>query len=471
VLAGYPGTIAGTWQQAGRAGRGQETSLAVLVTSANPLDQFLARHPDYFFERSPEQALINPDNLLILLGHLQCAAFELPFKEGESFGDVDWHEIAEFLAYLQETGNLHKSGEKFFWMAEDFPAAAISLRSASPNNIVLQSSTGDKPLTIGEVDHESAPWMVHPEAIYLHQGETYLVDDLDLEGNLAQLRPVDIDFYTRPQRETEIQLLELKAEEPAPGTTKSHGELLVTSQVVGYKKVRWGTNENLGYGEVTLPPSELPTTGYWLALTDEAVTELQSEGVWNSARNYYGSNWEAQRHAARARDRYRCQFCGLPESGKAHHVHHKTPFRVFTSYEVANRLENLVTLCPTCHIRAENAVKVRSGLSGLAYALENIAPLFLMCDSGDLGLHVDPQSPLTGGRPTVVIYDSIPAGIGFSERLFEIHTELLQHIREIVSACGCADGCPSCVGPGGEEGSGGKLEALAILEKLTANMN
>jgi len=467
VLAGYPGTIAGTWQQAGRAGRGQETSLAVLVTSASPLDQFLARHPAYFFGRSPEQGLINPNNLLILLGHLQCAAFELPFEEGESFGSLDWREISEFLVYLQETGALHKSRGKFFWMAEDFPAAGISLRSASPHNIVLQTFTGEKNITIGEVDHASAPWMVHPEAIYLHQGETYLVDDLDLEGNLAHLRPIEVDFYTRPQRETEIQLLELKGKILTQGASKSHGEIQVTSQVVGYKKVRWGSNENLGYGEVTLPPSHLQTTGYWLALTDKTVAALQSESIWNSARNNYGANWKAQRNAARARDDFRCQFCGLPESGKAHHVHHKTPFRSFASYEAANRLENLVTLCPTCHIRAESAVRVRSGMAGLGYALEHIAPLFLMCESGDLGLHVDPQSPLSEGNPTVVLYDSIPAGIGFSARLYEIHAELMEHTREVVSTCGCADGCPSCVGPGGEEGSGGKREALAILEKLT----
>ncbi len=467
VLAGYPGTIAGTWQQAGRAGRGQETSLAVLVTSASPLDQFLAQHPDYFFERSPERALINPDNLLIVLGHLQCAAFELPFTQGESFGTLDWQNISEFLEYLKETGTLHKSGEKFFWMAEEFPAAGISLRSASPNNIVLQSFEGSKPITIGQVDRASASWMVHPEAIYLHQGESYLVDELDLEGNLAQLRPVEVDFYTRPQRETEIQLLELKEAQPTLGANKSHGEILVTSQVVGYRKVRWGTNENLGYGEVNLPPSQLQTTGYWLALSEEAVEALQSQGLWNSAPNYYGASWEIQRNAARARDQYRCQFCGLPEGEKAHHVHHKTPFRSFASQETANRLENLVTLCPTCHLRAESAVRVRSGMAGLAYALENIAPLFLMSDSSDLGVHVDPKSALTDGRPTVILYDCIPAGIGFSARLFEIHAELMQHTHEAVSACGCADGCPSCVGPGGEEGSGGKKETLAILKMLT----
>jgi DEAD/DEAH box helicase domain-containing protein len=469
VLAGFPGTISGTWQQVGRAGRGQDTSLAVLITSASPLDQFLARHPDYFFDHSPENAFINPDNLLILIGHLQCALYELHFEEGDSFGDLSWDEISEIFEYLIETGLIHKSGSKFFWMSENFPAAEISLRSASSNKIILQAIINEKQITIGEVDRASASWMVHPEAIYLHQGESFLVEDLDFDSNLAHLKPVDVDFYTRPQRETEIQLLELSKQRSDSKSQISYGELLVTSKVVGYKKVRWETNENLGYGAVSLPPTQLQTTGYWLSLTEQTVAELQSDGTWNSARNYYGQNWQNQRIAARTRDQFRCQFCGLPETDKAHHVHHIAPFRSFASPELANRLTNLVTLCPNCHLRAESAVRVRSGLAGLAYALENIAPVFLMCDRADLGLHVDPQSPISNGSPTIVLYDSIPAGIGFSERLFEIHEELLINARDVVGACGCSDGCPSCVGPGGEDGSGGKKEALAILMKLTKN--
>ena len=354
-------------------------------------------------------------------------------------------------------------------MSDNFPASEISLRSTSPHNILLQAAIGEKRIIIGEVDRASASWMVHPEAIYLHQGESFLVEDIDFDSNLAQLLPVDVDYYTRPQRETEIQLLELSKQRTDSKSHISYGELLVTSKVVGYKKVRWETNENLGYGEVTLPPTQLQTTGYWLSLTEQTVSELQSEGTWNNSRNDYGSNWQTQRVAARTRDQFCCQFCGLPETDKAHHVHHIVPLRSFSSPEIANRLTNLVTLCPNCHLRAESSVRVRSGLSGLAYALENIAPVFLMCDRSDLGVHVDPQSPLSNGSPTIVLYDSIPAGIGFSERLFEIHEELLINARDVVSACGCSDGCPSCVGPGGEDGSGGKKEAMAILMKLTKN--
>jgi DEAD/DEAH box helicase domain-containing protein len=480
MLAGYPGTIAGTWQQAGRAGRQQEASLAALVTSANPLDQFLARHPDYFFDRSPEQALINPDNLLILLGHLRCAAFELPFRVGESFGRVEWARVAEFLQFLQEAGVLHPSGDKYFWMADQYPAGDISLRSASSEVVVLQTRDGDEWTTIGQVDHASAHWMVHPGAVYLHEGQAYLVEELDLAQHIARLRTADVDYYTQPRRETTVRLLEKLSQIETCGATKAHGEIAVTTQVIGFHKVRWFTHEQLGVGEVSLPPAELQTTGYWLALTEETVARLRDEGMWTNDPNDYGPNWPAQRDRARARDGYRCQSCGAPEEGgvlsgtkgsskgRAHHVHHKIPFRAFASHRQANQLSNLVTLCPHCHRRAELAVRMRSGLAGLAFALGHLAPLFLMCDARDMGVHSDPQSPLANGQPAVVIYDQVPAGIGFSERLFELHDELMSRAYELVVACECADGCPSCVGPAGEEGLGGKREALALLETLSA---
>jgi DEAD/DEAH box helicase domain-containing protein len=476
LLAGYPGTIAGTWQQAGRAGRqpaasqgGTDASLATLVTSANPLDQFLARHPDYFFGRSPEQALINPDNLLILLGHLRCAAFELPFQAGESFGRVEGIRVAEFLQFLQEAGVLHRSGDKFFWMADHYPAGDISLRTASTEAVVLQVRDGDEYTTIGQVDQASAHWMVHPGAVYMHEGTTYLVQGLDLVQHIAQLQAVDLDYYTQPLSETAVQLLEKLEEVEARGAIKAHGEIAVTTQVTGFRKLKWFTHEHLGIGEVSLPPTELVTTGYWLALKDETVADLRDQGLWTNDPNDYGPNWPAQRNQARARDGYRCQNCGAPEQGRAHHVHHKIPFRGFASYLQANQMDNLVTLCPACHRRAELGVRMRSGLAGLASILAHLSPFFLMCDARDVGVHSDPHSPLADGRPTVVIYDHVPAGIGFSERLFEIHDELMGRAYELVAACECVDGCPSCVGPAGEDGMGGKRETLAILGALSTH--
>jgi DEAD/DEAH box helicase domain-containing protein len=466
LLAGYPGTIAGTWQQAGRAGRQEEASLATLVTSASPLDQFLARHPNYFFDRSPEQALINPDNLLILLGHLRCAAFELPFQIGDSFGRVEGEQVAEFLQFLGEAGVLHRSGDKYFWMADQYPAEDVSLRSASPEAVALLATDGDEWTTIGQVDHASAHWMVHPAAVYLHEGRAYLVEELDLSQGIARLRSADVDYYTQPHSQTTVRLLEKLNEAEARGASKAHGEIAVTTQVTGFRKVKWFTHEQLGLGEVCLPPTELVTTGYWLALTEEAVACLRARGAWTNDPNDYGPNWLAQRDRARARDGYRCQSCGAPEGKHAHHVHHKVPLRAFASYREANQLSNLATLCPRCHQRAELAVRMRSGLTGMAFALGHLAPLFLMCDARDVGVHSDPKSPLADGRPAVVIYDQVPAGIGFSECLFELHDELMANAYELVAACECADGCPSCVGPAGEEGLGGKREALAILESL-----
>ncbi len=466
LLVGYPGTVAATWQQAGRAGRGAAASMAVLIATADPLDQFLAGHPDYFFGRSPEQALINADNLLILLNHLRCAAFELPFNAGECFGSVPSSQVNEFLAFLAEQGSLHQSGDRFFWMADQYPAQAVSLRSASPERVLLQVVEADSAFTLGEVDTASACWMVHPEAIYLHEGQSFLVDELDLEQKIARLRPVEMDYYTQPRSETTVALLEKLNEALIAGGTKAYGEISVTTQLTGFRKVRWYTHEQLGTGELTLPPTELQTTGYWLSLDEQTVEVLRQQGLWSNDPNDYGPNWRQQRELARQRDRYRCQVCGIEETDRAHHVHHKTPFRLFASYEQANQLNNLITVCPSCHRRIETTVRVRSGLAGLSFVLGQLAPFFLMCDGRDIGVHSDPQSPLAGGQPAVILYDQVPAGIGFSQRLFELHAELVQRALELVKACKCSQGCPSCIGPGGENGLGGKREALAILNSL-----
>lgn len=464
VLSGYPGSIAATWQQVGRAGRGSRPSLAVLVATASPLDQFLAHHPAYFFERSPEQALINPDNLLILLGHLQCAVFELPFKNGESFGNVPADKVMPFLSYLQESGILHHSGDKYFWMADHYPAEGLSLRSASANRVLLQVPDDDVWMTIGEVDVESATWLVHPQAVYMHEAQTHLVKELDLEQHIARLEPRLVDYYTQPRTETSVQLEALTQQFILPLVTKSYGEIIVTSQVTGYRKIKWFTHENLGEGSLDLPPSVLNTTGYWLSLGEAVVSKLRQSNMWRNDPNQYGPDWARQRELARARDGSRCQVCGVEEKDRAHDVHHKTPFRAFESAFQANQIDNLITLCKSCHHRVETNLRVRSGLAGLAYALGNLAPLFLMCDDRDLGVHADPKSPLAGGNPAILIYDRIPAGIGFSQRLYEIHEILLQRANQLVGACECADGCPSCVGPGGENGMGGKQVTLALIE-------
>lgn len=465
VLVGYPGSIASLWQQAGRAGRGDDPALAVLIASPHPLDQFLAHHPEYLLAQSPEQALISPDHLLILLAHLRCALFELPFQKGEAFGALSAEQVDEFLQVLLANREAYFSREKYFWMADQYPAANISLRSASPASVVLQAVNEHGPYTIGEVDLTSALWMVHPRAVYLHEGQQYFVQELDLQQNTATLIPVGLDYYTEPLRETTLQILAVSEQAPVAGGEKAWGEIQVTTQVTGFRKRAWLSGENLGEEMLDLPPTELQTTGYWLALSESAVASLRETGTWSNDPNDYGPDWSNIRERVRARDGYRCALCGAPETNRQHDVHHKIPFRQFPNADQANRLENLITLCPSCHRKAEQNVRMRSGLAGLGYVLSQLAPLFLMCDSADLGLHVDSAGSVFGA-PAVVLYDQVPAGIGFSQRLFQLHDELLQRAWQLVSECPCQDGCPSCVGPAGENGVGGKMETLAILQRL-----
>ena len=361
---------------------------------------------------------------------------------------------------------------------------------------MLRSDQGGESTTIGEVDLESAPWMVHPHAVYLHEGQQYFVQDLDFERHTATLIPVALDYYTEPLRETDVSLINLLEDQATPIAAKAYGELLVTTQVKGFRKRMWLSGDNIGEELLDLPPTELQTTGYWIAISEETVSKLARDGLWTNAPNDYGPEWSKIRDRIRARDGYRCQVCGLVESdmrsarqpgdvvsperdlagtkpARQHDVHHKIPFRRFRDEggrilrERANQPDNLVTLCPECHKKAEQNVRMRSGLAGLATVLGQLAPLYLMCDAGDLGIHFDPQAAFANGLPAVVLFDQVPAGIGFSQKLSEIHTELLSRSLELVLECPCEDGCPSCVGPAGENGVGGKQETLAILKELT----
>ena len=403
---------------------------------------------------------------MILLEHLRCATFEIPFELEETFGGLGRDQLLEILNYLSENGDLHKSGSKFFWMSDRSPGQNVSLRSASTDRITLQVDLEGKLQTIGEVDSESATWMVHPQAVYLHEARTYLVEELDFTQNIALLQKRDVDYYTQSKSETTIQLENLISQEQVQGAKKSYGEIIVTNQVTGFQKIKWLTHERFDHTDLDLPPSVLHTSGYWLTISNKSLKKLHQLGAWSSDPNQYGHNWKIQRERARARDNYQCQICGVQEINRSHHVHHKSPFRTYQSFEMANQLENLITLCPACHRKAEAAVRVKSGLAGLAYALGNLAPLFLMCDSRDLGLSSDPKSTLSEGKPTIIIYDRAPAGIGFSKILFEIHDELIERADELILKCSCPNGCPSCVGPGGESVIGGKTETLSILCEL-----
>jgi DEAD/DEAH box helicase domain-containing protein len=420
------------------------------------------------FGSNPEEVHINPDNPLILFDHLLCACYELPFQSGGGYGKLSSNELKEFLDLFYKSGLLYKSGDKFFWMSNDFPASSVGLRNTSKNRYTLQT-TSCPAKTIGEVDGESAYWMVHPQAIYLHEGENYLVSDLDIDNHIAFLEPINVDYYTKSRQESSVQILTIEEEIKVKGGSIGHGEISIITQVVGYSKIRWETHEKLSFHELTLPTVELFTTAYWIKLNKEFIDELRDKGLWNNDPINYGAEWHSKRDIAKQRDRFTCQICGLIETDIPHHVHHIKPFRAFTSPSDANALNNLTTLCHSCHKKAEANVRIRSGLAGLAYIFLHITPLYLMCDIRDIRIHQDPRSALNEGLPILVIYDSVPGGMGFSQYLYERHMDLIKTAYNLTIKCGCKDGCPSCVGPGGEFGSGGKNEALAILEYLSNN--
>jgi DEAD/DEAH box helicase domain-containing protein len=386
VLVGYPGTVASMWQQAGRAGRRSTHALAVLVAGSSPLDQFVVNNPQYFFERSPENGLINPDNLFILMSHLQCAAFELPFRDDEPFGTHNATETGEMLAYLEESMVVRHAAGMWHWSSENFPAETISLRTAAAENFVIIDTTDPTPRIIGEMDRFSVLTLLHEDAIYLHEGRQYHVDKLEWEEQKAYVRGVEADYYTDAELNVTLKVLGINTDLPETAH-RNHGDVMVSAQPTIYKKIKLGTHENVGWGKIHLPEQELHTTAYWLC-----VPQLVAD-----------------------------------------------------------------------HLPGKEALQ--SGLVGLANVLSQIAPLYLMCDPRDIGVVPQVKNPFTG-LSTVFLYDTYPGGIGFSKKLYEIHEGMLQAASELVGACSCDDGCPSCVGPAMEVGPGGKKHTLDMLNGL-----
>ncbi len=518
VMVGYPGTVASARQQAGRAGRRAGRSVAVLVASALPLDQYLVSHPRYFFGRSVERALLDADNLAVLTNHLACAAFELPFEPGEPFGSFD--DAGTVLGVLAEEGMLHRSNGRYTWIGEGYPAGGLSLRTGTPDNIVIQDVSADPstgngaPQVIGQIDRPSAPMLIHEGAVYMHGGATYVVESLDWEGGLASVRAAELDYYTRASSTTDVRVLGVLRREPpqsfAPTSEKDSaaastsveemegrdeelttihacGELLVTTRVTGYRKIKRYTHEVLSWAPLALPEQDLRTLGYWLTLSEGLTTRLQNMGILQPPIDY-GPDWPAQRKRALVRDGHRCRRCGAPErAGREHDVHHRKPFRMFgylpgvnDLYKRANRLENLITLCPTCHRRAERGRGAHGALGGLAYLLRNLAPLYLMCAPGDLGSAVQARGlpvsyemdsaavPPYERGPTVILHDRASGGAGLSVHLYELRDELLKAALDVVRRCSCAHGCPGCVGPVGDTGPGVKALTRKLLEVIVA---
>jgi len=270
VMAGYPGTIASTWQRAGRAGRRQTASLAVLVASSAPLDQYIIEHPEYFFDRPPESAYINPDNLEILLSHLKCAAFELPIRDGEKFGQHDTGDLCRFLSDLKL---LHHSGSTWNWTSDTYPADAVSLRSVSSDNFVVVDVTGDHQV-IAEVSFTAALTTLYKKAIYLHDARQYQVERFDYEGSKAYVRRVDSDYFTDAIDYTQVKELEEVESSPAGGVKAAHGDVRLNRQIVGFKKIKFYTMENVGAGNLSMPAQEMHTTAFWLHFPAEFLARF-----------------------------------------------------------------------------------------------------------------------------------------------------------------------------------------------------
>ena len=384
ILAGYPGTIASTWQQMGRAGRTTELSAAFLVATSSPLDQYIVGHPEYFFGHSPEHALINPDNLLVLTSHLKCAAFELPLGVDEPYGPGLVNDVMRALA---EQKIVHSDGQRWHYVAERFPAEDVSLRSASTENVVIIDETTPKPEVVGEVDLAAAPAFVHEDAIYIHLGQQFHVKRLDWEQRKAYVKRVNVDYYTDAEIAVGINVLEEDgaARDILP---RAHGDVVVSFRPTIFKKLKLFTQENVGWGKINLPETTIHTTAAWWALPPQLVGGFTND-------------------------------------------------------------------------------RVQGALAALSHALLNIAPVYLMCDPGDLGRVHEIRSPHTE-RPTIYLYERAPGGVGLAERMFRLHDDLTKAAIELITGCGCEWGCPSCVGPVLEVGDTGKIDALAILRGARA---
>ena len=287
VLVGYPGTIASTWQQLGRAGR-RSGSIGVFVASSSPLDQFIVRHPEYFLNADPEEGLIDPDNLLLLAGHLQAGLFELPFEDQERLGRAD---VRELLQMFEEDGSATRSAGRWFWSRQAFPAEEVHLRRILADNVVIIDTSHPRPQVIGEMDQFTAPVLLHEEAVYLHEGAQFHVDRLDWDEKKAYVRPVEVDYYTDALASVTVQVLETFDGPADDGVSRSHGELKITSLASMFKKIRFHTHENIGSGPIHLPEQTLHTTGYWITV---------DEGLWRSlGRETLEAGLQGMAHALR----------------------------------------------------------------------------------------------------------------------------------------------------------------------------
>lgn len=418
VCAGYPGSVAGTWQRFGRAGRRASESVALLVCGSGSVDQYLARDPSYLLDAQAEHALIDPHNTEVLIQHLKCAAFEAPFEiadpgrkpahpetaEGESYGLLDASSTRDALSYLAGHGLLHASGGRYHWAGEAFPASNVSLRNIGWDNfVIIDRGTPENPTqrTIGELDYRATHTMLHEQAIYQQDAEQYQVEQLDFDNHKAYVRKVLPDYFTTALTYRSVQVLEAVKTRERGSISEGFGDVKVLERVTGYKKIKFFTHENSGYGDVHLPVMEMHTTSYWLTV----------------------------------------------------------PEQVLAQFSVPRAL-------------------LVDALRGLGHAVETVAALSLMCDPRDINQCLgdgEQDAGLLSARPagrdkaadqigkldpTLFLFDAQPGGVGLAERIFERGSELIARACSHVQGCPCETGCPACVGP--TEAGPRKQLALAL---------
>lgn len=415
VLAGYPGTIASAWQQSGRAGRRGRSAVAVLIARSTPLDQFLMSAPEYFFGSSVEHARINPDNLTILVDHIKCAAFELPFQQNEQFGSVETKELTEILEFLQEGGVVHLSGEQWHWTEDVYPAVNVSLRRIEKGNFVVVRRE-DESRIIAEVDYSTAFTTIYPDAVYMTDGDQYIVDELDWDGRKAIVRRTDSDYYTDAIDYTNVKVLDEFESRPCGPVEVSLGEVQVMTRAVGFKKIKFYTMENVGYGDINLPDLEMDTTSYWFTLPESFLGSL--------------------------------------------------------GFSRSDQVDGVLGLTNAMHAIA--AFNLMSTTHDIHRSVgDKSAEWYVRSSFGDRGVYRSEDGKLSNERtsaavfqPTIFISDNYQGGVGFSQQLYDLHEQLVAQTLSLIRSCQCQIGCPSCVGPAREVGERSKEVAAAILKRL-----
>ncbi len=477
VMKGYPGTIASTWQQMGRAGRHSAASVAILVAGGDPVDQYLMSYPAFLFDNSPEHALLNPRHPHVLLDHLACAAAEQGIRfdrqPPDPYGCDEY--MARALNYLARRKQVYRKGNTWLHMGAGNPAHRVQLRNIGHMYEVSEESEAGERRTIATLDADAAPHFLHPQAIYIHDGQRYLVEQLDVEEHKAVVKALPrSDQFTVPVAHSEVQVLDVARQEFRGGALTGFGDVRVRSQVVAYKLMRrfrdrtgrWRT-EQLSVSAVNCREQKLTTQAYWLQVPRPTQLQLEHQNLWRDSDNEYGPLWQQRRAQVRAARGTLCSHCGKPEeAGRQHDVHHIRPFRTFgyvpglnRNDRLANAPSNLRILCRDCHRLLEPPYGGIRGLAGLGTALHSVAPFYLMCDARDVALsETMAQGSATtraalstadfdASLATIFIHENFVGGMGFSPKLYDVHGAVLDRIENRIRACECDRGCPACVGP------------------------